>query len=75
MSNIYLCLPLLLESCIFICTCNPLHPFLKYYCALILYQYQTNYYPLANEVAKGYSNATFRNILVNTLESTSFNGF
>ena len=44
----------------------------------------TNCYPLANEVAKGYSNATvrpsvvrlsFRNILVNTLESTSFNGF
>ena len=38
-----------------------------------------NYYPLANEVAKGYSNATvcpsFRSILVNTLESTSFNGF
>jgi hypothetical protein len=37
------------------------------------------YYPLANEVAKGYSNASvrpsFRNILVNTLESTSFNGF
>ena len=41
------------------------------------------FYPLANEVAKGYSNATvrpsvlpsFRNILVNTLESTSFNGF
>ena len=37
------------------------------------------YYPLANEVAKGYSKATvrpyFRNILVNTLESTSFNGF
>jgi len=37
------------------------------------------YYPLANEVAKGYSNATvrpsFRTILVNTLESTSFNGF
>ena len=37
------------------------------------------YYLLANEVAKGYSNATvrpsFRNILVNTLESTSFNGF
>ena len=37
------------------------------------------YYPLANEVAMGYSNATirpsFRNILVNTLESTSFNGF
>ena len=32
-------------------------------------------YPLANEVTKGYSNATFRNILVNTLESTSFNGF
>ena len=36
-------------------------------------------YPLANEVSKGYSNATvrlsFRNILVNTLESTSFNGF
>jgi hypothetical protein len=31
------------------------------------------YYPLANEVAKGYS--TFRNILVNTLESTFFNGF
>jgi hypothetical protein len=36
--------------------------------------------PLANEVAKGYhSNATvrpsFHNILVNTLESTSFNGF
>jgi hypothetical protein len=42
-----------------------------------------NYYPLANEVAKGYNNATvcpffrqsFRNILVNTLESTSFNRF
>jgi hypothetical protein len=33
------------------------------------------YYPLANEVAKGYSNASVRNILVNTLESTSFNGF
>jgi hypothetical protein len=32
---------------------------------------QHAYYPLANEVAKGYSNATFRNILVNTLESTS----
>ena len=43
-----------------------------------------NCYPLANEVAKGYSNATvhpsfrrpsFCNILVNTLESTSYNGF
>ena len=42
-----------------------------------------NYYPLANEVAKGYSNATVRpsfrptvrHILVNTLGSTSFNGF
>jgi hypothetical protein len=37
------------------------------------------YYPLANEVAKGYSNATIRlsvhHILVNTLESTTFNGF
>ena len=37
------------------------------------------YYPLANEVAMGYSNTTdrpsFRNILVYTLESTSFNGF
>ena len=41
------------------------------------------YYPLANEIAKGYSIATvrpsflpsFRNILVNTLESTSLNGF
>jgi hypothetical protein len=36
-------------------------------------------YSLANEVAKGYSNTTVRpslsNILVNTLESTSFNGF
>ena len=33
-------------------------------------------YPLANEVVKGYTgNATFRNILMNTLESTSFNGF
>ena len=36
-------------------------------------------YPLANEVVKGYINATvrpsFRNILVNTVESTSFNGF
>ena len=30
------------------------------------------YYPLANEVAKGYSNATVRHILVNTLGSTSF---
>jgi hypothetical protein len=38
-----------------------------------------HYYPLANEVAKGYSNATirpsFHSILVTTLESTSFNGF
>ena len=45
------------------------------------------FYPLANEVAKGYSNATvrpsvrpsvrlsFRNILVINLESISFNGF
>ena len=41
------------------------------------------YYPLANEVAMEYSNATvcssvrpsFRSILVKTLESTSFNGF
>jgi hypothetical protein len=41
------------------------------------------HYPLANEVAKGYSNATFRlsvltsvrHIFVNTLGSTSFNGF
>ena len=37
------------------------------------------FYPLANELAKGYSNATFHpffcSILVNTLESTSFNGF
>jgi hypothetical protein len=63
--------------------------------------YRTVYYPLANEVVKGYSNATIRpsfrpsfrnilvigqrsrspgqifttNILVNTLESTSFNVF
>ena len=40
---------------------------------------KTFFYPLANEVAKGYSNATiipsFRNTFVNTLESTSFNGF
>jgi hypothetical protein len=39
----------------------------------------TFYYPLGNEVAKGYSNATvrpsFRNMLVNTLGSTFFNGF
>ena len=38
-----------------------------------------SYYPLANEVAKGYSNATvrpsFHNILVTTLELTSFTGF
>ena len=41
------------------------------------------HYPLAKEVAKGYSNApflpsvspSFHNILVNTLESASFNGF
>ena len=40
------------------------------------------YYPLANEVARGYSNASFRpsvrpsvTILVNTLGSTSFNEF
>ena len=41
--------------------------------------YQLSFYPLANEVEKGYSNATvrpsFRNILVNILESISFNGF
>ena len=47
-------------------------------CLFVLLRF-TYYYPLANEVAKGYSNATvrpsFRNILVNTLESTSFNGF
>ena len=43
------------------------------------HHHDSPYYPLANEVVKGYSNATirpsFRNILVNTLESTSFNGF
>jgi len=46
-------------------------------------RFKTCCYPLANEVSKGYSNATvlpsvrpsFRNILVNTLESPSFNGF
>ena len=32
------------------------------------------YYPLANEVAKGYSNATVLPS-VTSLESTSFNGF
>ena len=46
---------------------------------LVCHLVSSSYYPLANEVAKGYSNATvrpsFRNILVNTLESTSFNGF
>jgi hypothetical protein len=47
---------------------------------MIMNELQTMpYYPLANEVAKGYSNATVRpsfgNIFVNTLESTSFNGF
>ena len=44
--------------------------------------FAVSFYPLANEVAKGYSNATvrpsvrpsFRNILVNPLESTSFKG-
>ena len=37
-----------------------------------------DYYPLANEVARGYSNATVRpsvTILVNTLGLTSCNGF
>ena len=55
------------------CLCICMHIFMTYSC----------YYPLANEVAKGYSNATvrpsfrpsFHNILVNTLGSTSFNGF
>ena len=41
--------------------------------------YFCDYYPLANEVGKEYSNATvrpsFRNIIVNTPESTSFNEF
>ena len=49
----------------------------------IYYSISFIYYPLANEVAKGYSNATVRpsvrpsvrHILVNTLGSTSFNGF
>ena len=44
---------------------------------LCLYQNKICY-PLANEVARGYSNATVRlsiTILVNTLGSTSFNGF
>jgi hypothetical protein len=44
---------------------------------------QIVFYHLANEVAKGYSNATvhpsflpfFRNIFLNAIESTSFNGF
>jgi len=47
-----------------------------------LYEFlRSFFYPLVNKVAKGYtcSNATvrpsFHNILVNTLESTSFNGF
>ena len=42
-------------------------------------RYLLIYYSPANEVSKGYSKATvrpsFRNIIVNTLESTSFNGF
>ena len=33
------------------------------------------FYSLTNEVAKGYSNPSVRHILVNTLGSTSFNGF
>ena len=44
------------------------------------YQSYAPFYPLANEVAKRYSNTfsvrpSFRNIIVNTLESASFNGF
>jgi hypothetical protein len=47
------------------------------------YSVDSLYYPLANEDAKGYSNAivrssvlpSVRHILVNTLGSTSFNGF
>ena len=61
-------------------------PYLRYLCLFAYTGAQHIYcvvflfcYPLTNEVAKGYSNATFRpsfrNILVNTLESTSFNGF
>jgi hypothetical protein len=54
-----------------------------FFCYLQLKQ-TSYYYPLTNEVAKRYSNATvrpsfhppsFRNILVNTLESTSFMDF
>ena len=52
-------------------------------CVILPLQYiDCAYYPLTNEVAKGYSNAvlpsvrpSFCNILVNTLGSTSFNGF
>ena len=55
--------------------CNKSHFVSLFY----LYWY---FYPLANEVAKGYSKATVRSfrlsfcsILMNTLGSTSFNGF
>jgi len=52
-----------------------------YWCFNICISEISLYYPLANEVAKGYNKATvrpsvrpsFRNILVDTLESTSFN--
>ena len=67
------------ETALFCLCCS----FLLYAVALDPKLLFTGYYPLAKEVAKGYSNATvrpsfrpsFRNILVNTLESTSFNGF
>jgi hypothetical protein len=60
---------------------------IKQLCPNQLNNLQNVFYPLTNEVAKGYRNATvcpsfcpsfrpsFRNILVTTLESTSFNGF
>ena len=57
--------------------------FIMFVWLMILVKLMTiTFYPLANEGVKGYSNATVRpsfrpsvTILVNTLGSTSFNGF
>ena len=77
------------DYCHLISLINIIHPSIFFtlpvYISLLTFTHCLAYYPLANEVAKGYiyththTHATvrpsFHNILVNTLESTSFNGF
>jgi hypothetical protein len=87
LSIVLFCLVYFIVHCIVFVLCILLSIVLFLFCVLYCPLY-CFCYPLANEFVKGYSNATVRpsrskvwvkfllhNILVNTLESTSFNGF